>query len=307
VVWNDRQDGRFVCHVMDVLTRQKRTIPHAIYTICPDGRVAVAPDFSRIQDLRPGYGYAGIPDAHANEMIPARAGISRIDMRTGEARLILSVADVAAAGTPHPTMEGAKHYFNHLLFAPDGSRFIFLHRWRPDGGKRDFRTRMMTASPEGKDLRVVDPSGDTSHFIWRDPTHILAWTRPAGKPWGFYLLHEPTARAEQVGAAVMTANGHCTYLPIGDGAEWVLNDTYPQGDAREQCLYLFHVPTGKQVWLGRFAVQKEYAGEWRCDLHPRFSRDGQKVVIDSAHGGNGRQMWILDVSTVVGGGMGDAR
>ena len=299
VAWNDRQAGRFVCHVLDVKTKQRRTIPHAVYSISPDGRIAVAPDFRRVQDMRPGYGYAGLPDPYASQMAPAESGIWRIDMRTGGAKQVISLADIAKTGKPDKSMAGAKHYFNHLLFAPDGRRFIFLHRWRPDAGKGGFRTRMLTATPEGKDLRVVDPSGYTSHFIWRDAGHILAWTRPAGKASGFWLFADRTGEAVQVGKGVMTVNGHCTYLPIDGGKAWVLNDTYPRGKGREQSPYLFHVPTGRRFWLGHFRLPPEYRGEWRCDTHPRFSRDGTKVVIDSPHGGTGRQMYLIDVGGIV--------
>jgi len=95
----------------------------------------------------------------------------------------------------------------------------------------------------------------------------------------------------------MTQNGHCSYLP---GAEWILNDTYPQGDQRLQQLYLYHVPTGRRVVLGRFHSPPAYQGEWRCDLHPRHSRDGRRVIIDSPHTGAGRQMHLIDISRIVG-------
>ena len=302
VVWNDREGDRFVCRVMDVRTRKRRTIAHAVYTISPDSSVAVSPDFRRIQDMRPGYGYAGPADPHAADMAPAGSGIWRIDMRTGEAGLIIRLADIANVGTPDPSMKGAKHYFNHLLFGPDGKRFIFLHRWRPDGGKGGFITRLLTADTEGRNLRVVDPSGCTSHFIWKDPNTITAWSRPKGRPWGFYEFDERTGAAREIGEGVMTANGHNTYLPVGSGTEWILNDTYPQGRNREQSPYLFHVPTGRRYWLGHFALPPAYAGEWRCDTHPRSSRNGMKVCIDSPHGGQGRQMWLIDVRDVVGKG-----
>jgi|GEM_PF-4380291 len=38
--------------------------------------------------------------------------------------------------------------------------------------------------------------------------------------------------------------------------------------------------------------------EWRCDLHPRTSNDGNFVCIDSTHGGNGRQPYLLDLRPV---------
>ena len=96
----------------------------------------------------------------------------------------------------------------------------------------------------------------------------------------------------------MTQNGHNTYLPRAD-KEWVLNDTYPIGVHREQTVYLYHVPSGRRVVLGRFHSPREYRKEWRCDLHPRASRDGRTIAIDSPHTGGGRQVHLIDISDVV--------
>jgi hypothetical protein len=93
----------------------------------------------------------------------------------------------------------------------------------------------------------------------------------------------------------MTVNGHCTYLP---GEAWILNDTYPDGE-RKQHLYLYHVESGERVPLGSFYAPEAYRGEWRCDLHPRSSPDGRQVCIDSAHGGNGRQLYLIDIGEIV--------
>jgi len=41
-------------------------------------------------------------------------------------------------------------------------------------------------------------------------------------------------------------------------------------------------------------------GEMRCDLHPRWSRQGTQVCFDSVHEGP-RQMYVCDVSAVVQG------
>ena len=82
---------------------------------------------------------------------------------------------------------------------------------------------------------------------------------------------------------------------------WILNDCYPRGESRSQDLYLYHVPTDRRIDLGSFHSPEEYTGEWRCDLHPRSSPDGRLVSIDSAHGGDGRQIYLLDVSGIVGG------
>ena len=90
----------------------------------------------------------------------------------------------------------------------------------------------------------------------------------------------------------MPLNGHCTYLSDRD---WILNDTYPQGDERLQDLYLYHVLSDRRVDLGQFHSPPPYIDTLRCDLHPRSSPDSSKIVIDSAHGGNGRQMYLFEV------------
>jgi len=294
VCWNDREKDAFVCRVLDVRTKEVRTLSSAIYALAPDGKAAVTCDYRRLNDVRPGYGYAGLPDPNKDDKAPANSGIWRVDLGTGKGDLVLSLADVVKFGELPDDAKGAKHWFNHLLYAPDGKRFVFLHRWRPEG-QTGFRTRMLTATPDGKDLAVVDPSGFTSHFIWRDATTLLAWTRPFGRKDGFYLIEDRTAKVEPIGEGVMTVNGHCTYLP---GNQWILNDTYPDR-LRLQHPYLYHVATGKKVPLGHFLSPAEYAGEWRCDTHPRFSPCGKLVAIDSPVKDQGRQIHLLDVSKIV--------
>jgi hypothetical protein len=294
IIFNDRQDDRFICHVLNVKIGKKRTLSHPFYTLSPDGRTAVAPDFRRIQDMRPGYGYAGLPDPHADDPTPKDSGIVRLDLETGKQKLIISIADVAKIPNPHADLTGAKHYFNHLLFNPDGSRFIFLHRWRIKG-KGGFGTRMLTARPDGTDIRIVDDYGRTSHFIWRDTRHILAWAWHPSNGNAFYLYEDGTRNVEVVGKGIMTQNGHCSYLP---GNKWILNDTYPDKQ-RKQHVYLYNIAKGSKVTLGSFYLPPQYKGEWRCDTHPRFSPDGRSVVIDSPHEGTGRQMHLIDISKIV--------
>ena len=296
VIYNDRQGDRFVSHILDVKTRKKRMLPGPIYAVSPDAKWAVSPDFRRLNDTRPGYGYAGLPDPHAHIAAPDRAGIWRMELSTGKSELILTFAQIASIPNEHGNFEGAKHWFNHLLVSPDGSRFIFLHRWRGPKEGRSFATRLFTVNSDGKDPYIVDPRGKTSHFIWRDPRHILAWAWHPSHGDKFYLYRDRSDKVEVVAPNVMTENGHCTYLP---GNRWILNDTYPDKQ-RLQHPYLYNIETGKRYPLGHFHSPPQYTGEWRCDNHPRFSPDGRSVVIDSAHSG-GRQLYLIDVRGIVRG------
>jgi len=132
-----------------------------------------------------------------------------------------------------------------------------------------------------------------SHFIWRNPKQVLAWsTEPEGN--FFHLYDDLSPNKTVIGKDVLTHDGHCTYSPDG---EWVLTDGYP-GKDRMQPLMLFRPSDGKLVELGRFYLSKENTGQLRCDLHPRWDREGRFITIDSMHGGNQRQIYLLDVSSV---------
>lgn len=295
VLWNDREEGRYVCRILNVRTGKQRTVPAPVYAISPEGRTAISTDFCRLADTRPGYGYNGFPDPWADDLAPEKSGIWKTDLETGQTGLIITLRDIAGMGMlPGDISDGAKHWFNHLLFNTDGSRFVFLHRWGPPGGRR--LTRMITADPDGSNLHILDDNGLTSHFIWRDPLHILAFSKPSFHGPGFYLFEDRTRNHELIGKDVMIRDGHCSYLP---GNEWILNDTYPDKD-RNQIPYLYHVKSGRMVPLGHFRLPPEYRGEWRCDTHPRFSPDGRTVVIDSPHQDQGRQLHLIDISRIVG-------
>jgi hypothetical protein len=295
VLWNDREDDHYVCRILNVETHALRTIPHSVYALSPNGRTAISTDFRRLGVCRPGYGYNGIPDPNAGNPLPDETGIFRVDLETGVQELILTVRDVASFGPQLPTMhDSPRHWFNHLLWNPDGSRFVFLHRWQVGKGRE---TRMLTANPDGSNLRVVDANGLTSHFQWRDPQHLLAFSNQPSHGKKFYLFEDADPGSiAAVGPKHMLQDGHCSYLP---GGEWILNDTYPDQD-RLQKPYLYHPRDDRIAPLGAFRSPPEYTGEWRCDTHPRIRSDGRTVAIDSPHSGEGRQLHIIDLTAIVG-------
>ena len=313
VLWNDRlREGevdpppagptRFVTRVLDVHTRELRTLPRATYHVDPTGRNALSLDFGRVQALRPGYGYAGTAESPISERAPVDTGLWRMDLESGESTLVLSIADVAERPVRDPQPEDV-HYFNHVQWSPDGRRFFFLHRWRSPafGG---FRTRGLTADAFADEQLVADDESDRwrlhhtrilseepglSHFEWRDAHSLLIWRG------GAYRLYRDDESG--TGEAVWHApNGHHSRLP---GADWWVTDTYPRGRDRLQALYLYRVSTDDAVPLARLHSPSPYRGEWRCDLHPRIEAGGGRIVVDSPHGGDGRQLWLVEVPVEV--------
>ena len=240
---------------------------------------------------------------------------------TGDSELLISYADIASLAAPGPDVTPNYHWFNHLLVNPTGDRFIFLNRSRPvkdgqdmhvyaqenptwrgpdvKGGSQQYITRAFTADTDGKNIYPLNYSGMFSHFIWLGQDTITAWAMDnAGTRDAFYHFPDRTSEAIPIDTMQMPENGHNTFVP-GTDYEWVLNDTYPVGEDRMQQLYLYHLPTSTRVDLGGYHEPAMFRGEYRCDLHPRSDPQGQRVFFDSTHKGGKRQMYMIDIRSVV--------
>jgi hypothetical protein len=276
ILWNDREGDHFVCRVLDVKTGAQRTLPWPIDVIAPDGKSALGVDFGRIVNHRPGYGYAGVPDPNRSVAAPADSGVYRLDLATGERKLLVSCAQMESIPAPY-IKPGERRYINHVQWSPDGSRFLFFDRGGPGGVGF---TRVFTAlAADGSDVRFLDKV--SSHYQWRDPSHVIIWNN------GYRLFADDgSGKGELLWQA---PNGHPSFLP---DRRWMVTDTYPEGPERLQFLYLADLLELRFIPLGAFHLPPEYKGEWRCDLHPRVSPDGRRICFDSPHA-SGRQMYLV--------------
>ncbi len=292
-VHNEREGNRFVSVLTDVDTGEQGRLPRPVYALRPGGRSALSVNFARLGEMRPGYGYVGVPDPGREVAHPEDDGVYRMDLDTGRSELVLSLQR-AAALNPRADMEEAKHWFNHVQINTDGSRFAALHRWRgPETGKGR-RTRLLTCAFDGTGLRIVADDGKVSHYDWRDPHHILAWARQEDVGERYFLFDERTGGCEVVGDGILNCNGHCSFSP---DRRRILTDTYPDGDDMRHLL-LYRPEDRRCIEIGEFFSPPELSGPVRCDLHPRWSRNGDLVCIDSAHERT-RQIYTIAVSDLI--------
>ncbi|MEX0745195.1 MAG: hypothetical protein WD118_06300 [Phycisphaeraceae bacterium] len=292
-IYNRTADGRMAAIVRDVHTGDTRTLPRPIYAVTRDGRHAMSLNFHRLHVLRPGYGYVSATPHEISHPAPDDDGVFHIDVDTGASRLIVSLAQLAA-NQPRDVFADAPHWVNHLQVSPDGERVAFLHRWR---GPASFQTRLYVCRRDGSELRLLSDTTHFSHYDWRDGRTILGWATGDQGRRAFYLYDIERGRTETVGEGVLTVDGHCSYSP---DRRWVLNDTYPDERAM-RTLMLYRPADNRRVDLARFYAPPQLTGPIRCDLHPRWSRDGRAVCIDSAHEDT-RHMYVLDVSSITADG-----
>jgi Tol biopolymer transport system component len=230
-----------------------------------------------------------VTDPSADDPHPRDDGIHRIDLASGRSELIVSLDALARIGD---VPRNAFQWINHVQVSPDGSRLAYFHIART--GETGWRARLFACGAEGADPSCLLDAEVVSHYDWLDNGRILIWAKDAGLAGHFFLIDVARKDRSVVGAGVLAEDGHVSFSP---DRKWVLNDTYPdRHDMRT--LMLFRWPDARRIDLARLHSPKSrWWGEIRCDLHPRWSRDGKQVCIDSVHTGE-RQMYVLDVGDI---------
>lgn len=327
-VFNDREDGSFVSKRYGTSTGLQRTYDEPIYTVSPDGRRALSINFNRLSTLRPGYGYQASATDTVTENAPDDDGVSLVNLESGNSELLVSLQELAEFDTP-ADIESRPHWVNHLSFSPDGTSISFLHRWSlSEGG---LYTRLCTYDFDSETLDLLVDSGKVTHYNWRTPTEIVAWSRRSGvigesakrgifdypvvrhmvslyrsldvpsfvstEVVGdqYHRYDVETGEAKPLDSNVLPRDGHPSFAHDG---QWMVADTYPDEDNERQ-VYLYNHTNGNRVDIGSFRSPPEYKQTgYRCDLHPRWNRDGTVICIDSMHEGS-RQMYTIDVSKYV--------
>lgn len=324
VIYNTRTTDKnsvypgFGSTVYNVDTGIKRSLPLPIYVVAPNSRYALCIDYSRLYITHETIGYAEAQPPLEMPNAPADDGIHRMNIETGESRLIISYDDLRNFH-PVKSMDKAIHWVSHLEINPSSSRFLLLHRWTER--VRDetcFLHRLITVNPDGTDMRLLEDSDhplpqleenfdpdavgtydyeksewQISHPLWRDDQHIIVWGPHDGSIHYHLYTDAENGQVEVIGKDILTENGHMTYSPVNQ--RWLLSDTYPDSQTNERILFLYDVEKQVRHDLGSFYTDPDLKKENRCDLHPRWSRDGKLVCIDSVHESE-RQMYVIDVS-----------
>jgi hypothetical protein len=295
IIFNVREHETYRGVIMNIRTKERRYLEQPVVNVDPTGRYALSVNFNRMFDFRPGYGYAGIEDAYKDVNHPAEDGIYLTDLTTGQSRLILSLQQIWEFRSG-AFDEDQKLLINHITFNTDGTRFLFLARNFPKPGGR-WSTAIITANTDGSELFLLSDYSMASHYHWKDPEHVVFWSRgleggQAGDQ--LYVLKDRTHQVELLDPAFFLRDGHCSYSP---DRNWLLYDSYPDADHYRH-LYLYDLNRKQGVTLASYYSDPLITGDIRCDLHPRWNRAGTAISFDSIHEGQ-RHVYYMDLQEVM--------
>lgn len=322
ILFNRQGTDGFEAVVLDVESGVERSLDRAAYAVNESGTLALSVDFERHYWCRRGYSYGGIVRPEKNRDIVDGDGLWLTDVKTGTSRLVVDIGTLRSL-QPLSSMEGATHYVEHASFGPDGDSFAFYHRWKLQTG--GIYTRVFTSRVTDPKVHLVWDSGRASHMCWLDGERILIGgsrkslagavrrSRMLSRMFSgnvarlyrnlikgnaisghsflsrhvtgdsFYVIDAATGSAAEVFADELDRDGHPSAVPGRPG--WVVTDTYP--DDAGNALLLVGSPEQKRVQvLARLRSMREYDNTpLRCDLHPKVSRDGEFVCVDTMNDG----------------------
>ena len=281
---NNRVGKKWGCDLYDTCTNKLIDSYEATaHMITNDGRYALGLDYARLHRLG-GYGYTGIIDSGTSDAIPKNSGITIMDMKTKEGKLLVSVRQVAECGISD-LHERTHHYLTHLCLNPSSTRVAFLHRYfLPDGG---LMTRLMTIGVDGSNLRCLG-QGFLSHYDWKDDHNIYIYGRTGSSVDAIrnnpvmqnMMVKEVIRLAKRCVKMVIGKNkgivGGMSFLMISDENEplvsafskdiipydghpmtnpidrnWCICDTYPDNDGYRE-LFLYNFEECIRINIGRY-------------------------------------------------------
>lgn len=289
IIYNDYLPDKdsYISKIVNIETGNTKILDKPIYSVSNDGSFALTLNFERLALMRPDYGYFNKKAEWNNMPHDINDGIWFIDMRDDTPRLILTLQQLKNY-EPVSNMEGAKHKINHIDIAPDGKRFMFLHRWM--GPKGRFM-RLITANcKDGSDLHIVTGNEMVSHNCWWGNNHIISFCRLDNGKNRYVHFKDHEGIVGVIGEDDFDRDGHPSVSPDG---RWMLTDEYTDL-SRFSKLYVYDLQKRQKFKIGEFFQPLKFRGERRVDLHPKWGPDGKSVSIDSAHTGK-RQMYLLDL------------
>jgi len=287
IIYNSFVNKRYGSIKYDVVDKKILSeYPEPIYSLSPVEEKAVTLNMSRLGRLRPGYGYNQISDDTEGISAPESDGLFIFDLQTEQKTLAVSIKELEKEVKSDAL---AEHYVNHATFSNKGTKVAFFHLWSLPGDKNR-NLRFLFYDLSTNKVKMIEDDRTVSHYCWRNDDELLATTRDSNGNW-YYSLYNLVKNSRTDLPVPLKVDGHPMFHPTDKDV--IVTDTYPD-KRNDQHLCIVNIKTGDIKELGAFHSPFRYKGQVRCDLHPRWDRNGDYVVVDTTNSGS-RKMNIVEV------------
>ena len=260
-------------------------VPVANGGVCPKGGFFLAINYGRMARLRPVTGYPGVADPTARVAAPDNDGIFRVDVATGQRRLLVSFRQLRdLLRDKHERIDEVGFYINHSLCSRNGELVYFYARARY-GDKTMAVNAPCSVRTDGTGLTAHEYIG--GHPEWAEGSRVI------GQKGNRQVLYD-VEKKEVVG---QIATPEIIPKPGGDIAlspdgKWFVNG---YGAGGKNYYVIVRLSDGAYVRSQDFSRGPYVRGELRIDPAPRWNRTSDAVLVPCWTKDGTRQMFILRI------------
>ena len=166
IIYNTSCNNRLISRIFDIDNGKSRDIDWPIYGITPDGKKSISIDLERSY-FSLAYHYESVVNEEKNVRVLPGDGIFEIDLETNTRKCIIPIESIIEADYD-PMFAECKHWLEHVMISPSGTKFCFLHRFCPLNDIHKRQTRLCIADIDGNNLQIINgwKKFNWSHFGW---------------------------------------------------------------------------------------------------------------------------------------------
>lgn len=271
----DADNNSYLARKYNLISKSKFNYSGSIHD-CFEDKFALSLSYKRLNSLRPDYGY-GCHPTFFNINNCRDDGIFYLDLKEDSFSLLLSLDEIKNT-LPKKSMQGCKHWLNHIMISPSGNKFIFTHRWSDKNNQRF--DRLILFNMINKKLIILSDNNMVSHCNWENDFSIIGYLNGEVNKPGYYRIDFKN----EVSYSYLDfmSNYNDGHMSINNGK--MIFDTYPNR-SRLKTLNYTDLSSNAIKKIGEFFESTKFFNQTRCDLHPRYSDLSKKVYFDSVHTG----------------------
>lgn len=281
--YNKNFKNKFVTVQFDIEKKIKKKFNFSIYNISPDGEKFVLADFLNIGKYRKGYGFI----SKLNKKNIHKDKLQIYNIRSKQKKTLYSFQK-------EKNKQVIESYINHLTFSPDSTKISYFRTILKKRNQRQIFFYYYCLKKRKNFLIDVSKVNLISHYCWKNKNEIMFTMKVNKKKYSYKIFNINSKKIKSL-SSDLNKDGHPMFNP--KHKDLFVSDTYPNLFGFQK-LFIYSIIKKKVIWERLIYSPYKYRGVVRCDLHPRWSNDGKKILIDYVNGSN-RNIGIIEINKII--------
>ena len=284
-------DNQLISSLYNINDDSFKNLDIPVQEISAKNNIIISIDYSNLDLINKDYGYGMNNDISQKEI----NGIIGYNYINNKQVFELTSKDIHAM-SKNRSLPLIECEINHVHHSPYNNSFVFIYRNKGSNGYSELYYYDYNVN----NLKVLYSGSLMSHYCWINENIIFAYIEFKGKVGFFEIDYNDSISITQNILPNIKDNLSDGHPSVSPDNKWITYDTYPD-KSRMSHLYIIRNDlenSPQKILLGKFYSPLKFNGYNRCDLHPRWSPDGNYISIDSAHEGK-RKTYLIDVSKII--------